>query len=188
MKKMIWKSKGVKEVWRDASCFWRLLWGHWALADLGINGRGCWWSRWSPEWMNVCCWYEHKDHNASDPWVRLKEMAKPSNPNIKFYEWLTPSPQGRGSGGGLETTVYTSQVTETWDGSTETSHWVKQTPLPSAVQNKCSRSPGCILGALPQRQPSSSIPAFFLFIYLFFTMIKLILFKRHKSVSIWINQ
>lgn len=40
MKKMIWKSKGVKEVWRDASCFWRLLWGHWALADLGINGRG----------------------------------------------------------------------------------------------------------------------------------------------------
>lgn len=38
--KMILKSKGVKEVWRDASCFWRLLWGHWALADLGINGRG----------------------------------------------------------------------------------------------------------------------------------------------------
>lgn len=38
--KMILKSKGVKEVRRDASCFWRLLWGHWALADLGINGRG----------------------------------------------------------------------------------------------------------------------------------------------------
>lgn len=37
---MILKSKGVKDVWRDASCFWRLLWSLLALADLGINGRG----------------------------------------------------------------------------------------------------------------------------------------------------
>lgn len=31
--KMILESKGVKDVWRDASCFWRLLWGLLALAD-----------------------------------------------------------------------------------------------------------------------------------------------------------